>query len=310
MGGAAHSCRTCRNPGGPPGAPLGNIAKVGTIYHDGMVYVGTNDGNRGSAFAVRSSDGGTVWSFFGAALPGVVVTDVNGVTTDAGATWGPLQANGNSCALTAGATPWLHGALDPELGMFYVTFGNVRTCGSSQDGQERPGDNLFGNSIVALDLKTGAYKWHHQSVRHDIFDMDNVHSPVLADVTVGGEAKKAIYYGSKAHMTFILDRTNGKPLTGAIEMKPVVQDTRQKNAPTQPFPAHGTWVDNLGPGNDAVHRLGKARHRQHPGQPVARRAELQRLPARRQRQPGLHRAELPRRRQAVRGVPGRLQPAW
>ena len=62
-------------------------------------------------------------------------------------------------------------------------------------------------------MRTGAYKWHHQSVRHDIFDMDNVHSPVLADVNVGGQTRKAIYYGSKAHMTFILDRTTGQPLT-------------------------------------------------------------------------------------------------
>ena len=191
-----------------------------------------------------------MWSFFGGAEPGRVHTDVNGVTVDAGATWGPLQANGQSCAMTSGTSPWLHGAVDPELGMFYVTFGNVRSCGSSQDGQQRPGDNLFGNSIVALDMKTGAYKWHHQSVRHDIFDMDNVHSPVLADVQVGGQTRKAIYYGSKAHMTFILDRTNGKPLTGALVMKPMVVDTRQNNAPTQPFPAHGTWVDTLGPGPD------------------------------------------------------------
>jgi hypothetical protein len=80
--------------------------------------------------------------------------------------------------------------------------------------------------------------------------MDNVHSPVLADVQVGGQTRKAIYYGSKAHMTFILDRTNGKPLTGALVMKPMVVDTRQNNAPTQPFPAHGTWVDTLGPGPD------------------------------------------------------------
>ena len=70
--------------------------------------------------------------------------------------------------------------------MFYVTFGNVRSCGSSQDGQQRPGDNLFGDTRRRLDLKTGAYKWHYQSIRHDIWDMDNVHSPVLADVTVGG----------------------------------------------------------------------------------------------------------------------------
>jgi quinohemoprotein ethanol dehydrogenase len=232
-------------PTGPGGASLGNIAKVATIYHDGMVFVGTNDAPRNALFAVKSSDGSILWSFYGGAEPGRVVTDVNGVTTDAGATWGPLQANGQSCAMTGGVSPWLHGAIDPELGMFYVTFGNVRSCGSSQDGQQRPGDNLFGNSLVALDLKTGAYKWHFQSVRHDIFDMDNVHSPVLADVQIGGQTRKAIYYGSKAHYTFILDRTNGKSLNGAVVMKPVPVDTRQNSAPTQPFPPQGSWaVDN------------------------------------------------------------------
>jgi quinohemoprotein ethanol dehydrogenase len=229
-------------PTGPGGASLGNIAKVGTIYYDGMVYVGTNDAPRNAAFAVKASDGSIVWSFYGGAEPGRVVTDVNGVTVDAGATWGPLQANGLSCAVTGGAAPWLHGAIDPELGMFYVTFGNIRSCGSSQDGQQRPGDNLFGNSIVALDLKTGAYKWHFQSVRHDIFDMDNSHSPVLADVQIGGQTRKAIYYGSKAHYTFILDRTNGKSLNGAVVMKPVPVDSRQNSAPTQPFPPQGSWV--------------------------------------------------------------------
>ena len=129
---------------------FGNIAKVGTIYHDGIVFVGTNDGNRNASLAVKSSDGSLMWSFYSAAEPGRVVTDVNGVTIDAGATWGP---NGATCVLTAGTSPWLHGAVDPELGLFYVTYGNVRSCGSSQDGQTRPGDNLFGNSIVALDMR-------------------------------------------------------------------------------------------------------------------------------------------------------------
>ena len=92
-------------PQGPNATSLGNVAKVATVYHDGMVYIGTNDGNRGAAFAVKSSDGSMVWSFYGGAEPGRVVTDVNGVTTDAGATWGPLQANGLSCAITGGVTP-------------------------------------------------------------------------------------------------------------------------------------------------------------------------------------------------------------
>ena len=78
-------------PTGPGGAALGNIAKVGTVYWDGMVYIGTNDGNRNAGFAVRSSDGAIVWSFYGGAEPGRVLTDVNGVTTDAAATWGPLR---------------------------------------------------------------------------------------------------------------------------------------------------------------------------------------------------------------------------
>jgi len=241
-------------PTGPGGQSLGNIAKVATVYHDGMIYLGGNDGNRNAAFGIRSSDGSIVWSFYGGAEPGRVVTDVNGVTIDAGATWGPLQANGLSCALTAGVSPWIHPAVDPETGMIYYTFGNVRSCGSSQDGSGRPGDNLFGNSVVALDLKTGAYKWHFQSIRHDHWDMDNVHPPLLADVIVGGQTKKALYYGSKSAMTFVLDRTNGKSLLGVVEKgRPV--DSRQQSALTQKFPAQGMWFpecvvwEPLGTGN-------------------------------------------------------------
>ena len=241
-------------PTGPAGASLGNIAKVATVYYDGMIYLGGNDGNRNAAFAVRSSDGALVWSFYGGAAPGVVVTDVNGVTIDAGATWGPLQANGLSCALTAGVSPWIHPSVDPELGMVYYTFGNVRSCGSSQDGSTRPGDNLFGNSVVAFDLKTGAYKWHFQSIRHDHWDMDNVHPPVLADVNIAGQSKKALYYGSKSAMTFVLDRTNGKSLLGVVE-KARPLDSRQQSATTQKFPAQGMWFpecvvwEPLGTGN-------------------------------------------------------------
>jgi glucose dehydrogenase/plastocyanin len=215
-----------------PETTLGNIAKVATTYHDGMVYVGTNDGNRGSIFAVRSSDGQLVWSFYGGARPGSVYTDVNGDTIDAGATWGTLQAN---CAVTAGATPWMHGAVDPELGMVITTFGNVRSCRSSQDGELRPGDNLFANSLVALDLKTGAFKWHYQSIRHDVWDMDNGHAPVLADVNIGGQTRKVAYYGSKSGHMFAIDRITGKPIV-PVQQVEMTQDSRQVNPSTQPFP--------------------------------------------------------------------------
>ena len=112
-----------------------------------MVYVGTNDGNRNSIFALRASDGEMVWFFFGADKPepwdNRVFTDVNGNIVRADATsWGPDP----NCAETSGTAPWIHGSIDPELNSIIVAFGNVRSCGSSQDGSTRPGDNLFANS--------------------------------------------------------------------------------------------------------------------------------------------------------------------
>jgi quinohemoprotein ethanol dehydrogenase len=228
-------------PSGPGGTSVGNVEKVATVYYDGMVYVGTNDAGRNAALALKSSDGSMVWSFFGGADYGTVVTDVNGKTVDAGATWGPPMPDGRSCAMTGGVAPWMHPAIDPELGMIYWAFGNVRSCRSSQDGELRPGDNLFSDSLVALDLKTGAYKWHFQAKRHDIWDMDNTHAPVLADVRVNGRIRKALYNGAKSAMTFVLDRTNGTPLLGVAD-RPVPTDSRQNSPTTQPYPVQGGWL--------------------------------------------------------------------
>jgi outer membrane protein assembly factor BamB len=207
-----------------------------------MVYVGTNDGNRNSIVALRASDGVMVWFFFGADKPEAwdsrVYTDVNGNTVRADATsWGPNPV----CAETSGTAPWIHGSIDPELQSIMVAFGNVRSCGSSQDGSTRPGDNLFANSLVSLDAKTGAFKWHYQSIRHDVWDMDNTHSPVLADVSVGGQSRKVAFYGSKSGHIFSIDRTNGMPVTG-VEIKPRPIDSRQLNPATQPFPVLGRVV--------------------------------------------------------------------
>ena len=214
-------------PTAPGGAPITGFGEVATLYHDGLVYLGTSSG-RNSVFAVRASDGSLAWTFNGIAEPGRVVTDVNGTVTNAGDTWG-------KCAMRGGGGIWIHGAIDPELGMAYYTLSNARGCRGSQDGSERPGQNLFANSVVALDLKTGAYKWHFQSIHHDLWDMDNVHPPLLADVAIGGQTRKAIYYGSKSAHLFVLNRATGKPLLKADET-PVTQDSRQASAATQPFP--------------------------------------------------------------------------
>ena len=210
------------------GSTLGTTAKVHTLYHDGLVYQGTNDSSRGSAYALRASDGAMAWYFFSTYPHGSVFTDIHGKTFDAGDTWTTKSTPNdtpNNCYLTAGATAWQHPAIDPELGLVYVTFGNVRSCSGAQNGGTRPGDNLFSNSVVALDAKTGAYKWHFQSVHHDIFDMDNVLTPTLANVKIDGQQRKVLYNGSKSGHQFVLDRVTGKPAL-PIEERPVPGDMR------------------------------------------------------------------------------------
>ncbi len=224
-------------PVAPTGESLGGIEKVATVYHDGVVYGHTNDGDRGAVFALNASDGSYIWHFFGGPQRGMIFTDVHGNSVDAGATWGPVLPDGTECNLEGGATPWMHGAIDPELGMYYMSFGNARSCTSSQNGSLRPGDNLFASTMVAVDMKTGEYKWHYQSIRHDVWDMDNVHPPTLADITVNGETREVVFYGSKSGHQFVLDRTNGQPVLPVVE-KPMIQDSRQLHVATQPFPVN------------------------------------------------------------------------
>jgi alcohol dehydrogenase (cytochrome c) len=205
---------------------VGNVEKVALVYHGKRLYIGTNDGNRGAALSVDATNGDILTTFWGVPRPGEPGYD----------TWG-----GAAESQRTGATPWIHPALDPELGLVYWTFGNIRG-GSSQNGSSRPGTNLFGNSIVALDLKSGEYKWHFQSVHHDIWDMDNVMSPVLADVKIEGRDRKVVIYGSKTGMYYILDRRDGSAPLGIDEV-PVKQDARQASWPTQPFPRQGAWTE-------------------------------------------------------------------
>ncbi len=206
---------------------LGNVAKVALVYHDKRLYIGTNDGTVGAALSVDAVNGDLKTSFYGVPQnPGDLGYD----------TWGGAPQNQR-----AGGTPWIHPAIDPELGMVYWTFGNNRG-GSSQNGSTRPGQNLFADSVVALDLKTGEYRWHFQGIHHNIWDMDNM-NPVLADVTIEGQPRKLLVYGSKTGQYFILDRRDGTAPLGIDEV-PVPVDPRQASYPTQPRPRQGGWTEN------------------------------------------------------------------
>ena len=204
------------------------------VYHDGLVYMGVGGGEsgvRGQFGAYDAKTGKEVWKFWTIPGPGEL-----GHETWEGDSW-----------KYGGAPVWTHPAIDPDLGTVYIATGNA---GPDNDGTKRGGDNLFTVSVVALDLKTGKYKWHFQEVHHDLWDYDSSVAPVLADLTHQGRSRKILMHAGKTGMMYVLDRTDGKPLIG-IEERPVPQEPRQKTAKTQPFPIGDTFVPTC-PEQDSV----------------------------------------------------------
>ena len=123
---------------------------------------------------------------------------------------------------------------DEELGLVYIP---LTSPTAAWYGGWRPGDNLFANTLVALDVKTGKRVWHFQTIHHDLWDWDNIGPPMLGDITVDGRRIKAVFQANKAAFLYVLDRTNGKPVW-PIEERPVPQSTvpGEHASPTQPFP--------------------------------------------------------------------------
>jgi quinohemoprotein ethanol dehydrogenase len=139
-----------------------------------------------------------------------------------------------------GAPMWQTPAVDPELGLIYFSTGNASP---DLDGSKRAGDNLFAASIVALDVRTGEYRWHFQQVHHDIWDYDAPSPVILFDVEIDGEERKGLAQASKTGWLYLLDRESGEPLL-PIEEKPVPQDEVQKTSPTQPIPSYPPFIDH------------------------------------------------------------------
>ena len=135
----------------------------------------------------------------------------------------------------SGTNIWNHHmTADEQLGLLYLP---ISGPASNYYGGDRPGDNLFGNSIVAIDGNTGAYKWHFQLVHHDIWDFDNPPAPALLEITRDGQRIPALAQIGKSGWMFILDRRNGKPIFG-VDERPVAKGDvpGEWYAPTQPFP--------------------------------------------------------------------------
>ena len=130
---------------------------------------------------------------------------------------------------------WATYSADPELGIVYIPVGMPLM---DEYGGHRPGANLYGNSIVALDVKTGARKWHFQMVHHDIWDYDTPMAPNLMDVRVNGQVRKVVAQTTKQGWVYAFDRVTGEPIWPMPET-PVLQSDvpGEKTWPTQPIPS-------------------------------------------------------------------------
>ncbi len=129
---------------------------------------------------------------------------------------------------------WATYSADPELGIVYIPVGMPLM---DEYGGHRPGANLYGNSLVALDAKTGQRKWHFQMVHHDIWDYDTPMAPNLLDINVNGRQRKAIAQTTKQGWVYTFDRATGEAIWPIVE-RPVLQSETpgEKTWPTQPIP--------------------------------------------------------------------------
>ncbi len=145
---------------------------------------------------------------------------------------------------TGNAAVWTALSADPELGYVYLP---VELGTGDYYGGHRPGDNLFSQSIVALDAATGERVWHFQTVHHGVWDYDPPAAPILADLVVDGREIPAVALITKQTFTFVFDRRTGEPVW-PIEERPVPQTDvpGERTAPTQPFPTKPPPYDRQG----------------------------------------------------------------
>ena len=156
----------------------------------------------------------------------------------------------DSWKYTGNVGSWAPLSGDEELGYVYVA--TEMPTGDFYGGH-RPGNNLFADSIVCLDAKSGKRVWHYQLVHHDVWDWDLAAPPILGDITVAGKKIKAVTVVTKSAMAYVFDRVTGEPVW-PIEERPVPQSDvpGEKSSPTQPFPTkplpfdrHGLAEDDL-----------------------------------------------------------------
>jgi quinoprotein glucose dehydrogenase len=195
-----------------------DVVIVGSSMKEGQT-VETHNNTKGLVRAFDVRTGKKIWQFNTMPRPGEFGND----------TWenGSWAINGNTGV-------WTQITVDADLGLVYLP---VEDPTSDFYGGHRPGNNLYGDSLVCVDLKSGQRKWYFQLVHHPIWNFDISSAPILADITVNGRAIKAVAQPSKQGFLYVFDRVTGQPVW-PIEERTVPQSDvpGEKTSLTQPFP--------------------------------------------------------------------------
>src|SRR5436190_1288799 len=200
-----------------------DVIIVGSSMREGAT-VSTHNNTKGLARAFDAKTGKELWKFNTIPRPGEFGND----------TW-----EKESWATNGNVGVWTQITVDEEAGLVYLP---VETPSSDYYGGHRPGNNLFAESLVCVDLKTGQRKWHYQFVHHPVWDHDMSSAPMLTDVNKDGKIVKAVAVPSKQGYVYAFNRITGEPLWPIVETPvPQTDVPGEKTSPTQPIPmdAHG-----------------------------------------------------------------------
>jgi quinoprotein glucose dehydrogenase len=213
---------------------VGDVVVVGSAFSEQSGTLPTTHNNsKGLVHAYDVRTGKRLWVFRTIPMPGE---------------FGNESWEKDSWAVNGNNGVWTQMAADLELGLVYLP---VETPTSDYYGGHRPGNNLFAESVVAVDVQTGKRKWHFQLVHHPLWGFDNASPPILADIVVGGKPVKALAQPGKQAFLYVFDRASGEPVW-PIEERPVPKGDvpGEWYAPTQPFPTRPPAYDRQGYSDD------------------------------------------------------------
>ena len=195
-----------------------DVAIIGSSFREGAT-VNTHNNTKGVVRAFDVRTGKLLWTFNTIPRPGEFGND----------TW-----ENDSWAVNGNTGVWTQITVDEELGLVYLP---VETPTSDYYGGHRPGNNLFAESLVCVDLRTGQRKWHYQIVHHPLWNYDMSSAAILVDITVNGRAIKAVAVPGKQGFLFVFDRVTGQPVWPIEERAVPKGDVPGETySPTQPFP--------------------------------------------------------------------------